>query len=112
LFNLPAITRRQLRDAIVFQKSSLNIVKGKNLLKEFNSSTYGIRVFCGHCGSRLMNYAAEKSDYMSVALACITTAHTIKASAHVQVASKAPWVTPNEKIPSFNEFPEDIGQYF
>ena len=51
-------------------RSSLHFIKGKEVLKEYES-TGGIRTFCSHCGSRLMNYAKNGGNYLSVAIACL-----------------------------------------
>ena len=97
---------------LISKKSSLKFIKGETLLTEYASSDNGIRGFCSCCGSRLTNYARAGSDYMSVALACVTTEHHIEPIANVQVASKAEWVSPNEQVDSFDVFPPDIHKYF
>ncbi len=96
---------------ILSTKSSLAITQGESLLKEYASSEFGIRAFCSECGSRLMNYAKSRSNYMSVSLACVASPHTIKPSANVQVGSKAEWVSPNRDVPCFDTFPPDINKY-
>lgn len=92
-------------------KRSLQVVSGQDKLKEYPSSAYGIRAFCTDCGSRLMNYASVGSDYMSVALAAVEAGHGIQPSMNLQVASKADWVEPSPHVPSYPEFPPDIGKY-
>lgn len=96
---------------IISRKSSLKFMSGEKELKEYSSSEFGVRAFCGHCGSRLMNYARSGSNYMSVALSAVEDDHGVIPSANVQVASKAPWVKPNGSVPSFAQFPEDINKY-
>ena len=55
----------------VFVKGeTLRILKGEEFLKEYFSGR-GYRAFCSNCGSRLMNYAKDKSLYLSVALSSI-----------------------------------------
>ena len=88
-------------------RSSLVFTKGKEKLKEYESIG-GIRAFCSNCGSRLMNYAKEGGDYLSVAIACLDDTYEGKAVAHCFVESKAPWHTPNAEIPSFDGFPENL----
>lgn len=93
-------------------KSSLVFISGKEYLTEYKSSKYGNRAFCKECGSRLMNFADSNiSDYMSVSLSCVTSAHTITAAANFQVASKADWVIPDARIPSYAQFSDDIVKY-
>lgn len=89
------------------ERSSLVFTKGKEKLKEFES-TGGIRTFCSNCGSRLMNYAKDGGDYLSVAISCLDVSYQGKAEAHCFTASKAPWHIPTSEIPSFNGFPEKL----
>lgn len=93
-------------------KSSLVFISGKDHLTEYKSSQYGNRAFCKTCGSRLMNYADTGiSDYMSVSLSCVSANHEIKPAANFQVASKAAWVNPDQGIPSYAKFSDDIAKY-
>lgn len=96
---------------LLSKKSSLRFVRGQALLTEYSASPHGVRAFCSCCGARLMNYAKKGGDYMSVALSAVTDDHAITPCANVQVASKAAWVEPDARLPSFAEFPEDIGKY-
>lgn len=89
------------------ERSSLVFTKGKEQLKEFES-TGGIRAFCSSCGSRLMNFAKDDGDYLSVAIACLDKSYQGKAAAHCFADSKAPWHIPTSDIPSFNGFPDNI----
>lgn len=86
-------------------RSSLTFVRGEHLLKEYES-TGGIRTFCSNCGSRLMNYAKNQGDYLSVAIACLDASYQGKATAHCFTGSKAPWHTPDSDIASFETFPD------
>lgn len=88
-------------------RSSLVFSKGKEKLKEYES-VGGIRAFCSNCGSRLMNYAKDGGDYLSVAIACLDGTYEGKAVAHCFVESKAPWHVPNTDVPSFDGFPENL----
>lgn len=96
---------------LIAKKDSLRLLSGAPLLKEYASSTHGVRAFCSNCGSRLLNYAKSGSNYLSVALSAVVGDHGIVPSANVQTASKAPWVRLGKALPSFTEFPEDIHKY-
>jgi len=89
-------------------RSSLKFKKGRELLKEYDSSSQGIRAFCSSCGSCLMNYAKDNGPYLSVAIACLD-GYRGKPVAHAFVASKADWHEPSLDIPAFDEVP-DIGR--
>jgi len=86
---------------------TLKILKGEEYLKEYFSGR-GYRAFCSNCGSRLMNYAKDKSRYLSVARASITSDFDGKPVAHVLVGSKADWVEPAADIPAFEDVPRKI----
>jgi hypothetical protein len=86
-------------------RSSLVFSRGQEYLKEYES-TGGIRAFCSNCGSRLMNFAKDGGDYLSIAIACLDETYKGKAVAHCFVGSKAPWHVPNSEIPSFEELPD------
>lgn len=88
-------------------RSSLRFTRGQELLKEYQS-TGGIRTFCSHCGSRLMNYAPENGDYLSIAAACLDENYTRKAVSHCYAGSKAVWHDPAPGIPCYEELPDDL----
>jgi len=90
-----------VRDSLKFKKG------GKEFLKEF-SSTGGIRTFCSNCGSRLMNYAQDSGDYLSIAAACLHSGYHGEAVAHCFTAFKASWHVLSETIPAHKEFPDNL----
>lgn len=96
---------------VMSSKKTLRFISGKEYLTEYQSSKYGIRAFCSCCGSRLMNYASESGNYMSVCLAAVSDEHEIQASANIHIASKAKWTEPVADIPCFDGFPSDIKKY-
>lgn len=88
-------------------RNSLKFIRGKDNLKEYES-TGVIRTFCGNCGSRIMNYAKDNGDYLSIALSCIDTPHNLAPVANVYVSSKVHWCELSEKIPQFSELPSSV----
>lgn len=93
---------------------TLRFIRGEDDLTAYTGHG-GVRVFCRHCGSRLMNHAPNKGLYLSVALSCIDNLDTFAAAdlpapvAHAFVDSKAPWHTPSAEIPTFPELPDGTG---
>ena len=85
---------------------TLNIKKGRESLKEHKSGLGGFRVFCANCGTRLMNYAPDKSRYCAVALSTVDTLINFTPCAHANLESKACWHEPYEGIPTFQGMPE------
>jgi hypothetical protein len=88
--------------------NTLKITKGENLLKEYKNDLGGFRAFCSNCGTRLMNYAQDKSMYLSIALSTVDTPIDFHPLAHVNVESKATWHEPYDGIPSFQTLPDGI----
>ncbi|TQV67998.1 GFA family protein [Exilibacterium tricleocarpae] len=91
------------------RRETLRFIRGKEHLREYDS-TGGIRAFCSHCGSRLMNFAKDGGDYLSIALACVDSAHDAKPVADVCVNSKVDWQPLSDTIPSYPELPDDIAE--
>ncbi len=88
-------------------RSSLKFLQGEDRLTEYES-TGGIRAFCSNCGSRLMNFAKDGGDYLSIAIACLDETYQGKAQSHCFTASKAPWHKPSSDIPSFEGLPTNL----
>ncbi|OUR95406.1 hypothetical protein A9Q84_16360 [Halobacteriovorax marinus] len=87
------------------QKESLKFIKGRELLKEFTKDQ-GIRTFCSECGSRLMNYGVEGTDYLSVAISAIDEPSNIAPVADCFVTDKFGWSCLDEGIKHFDALPE------
>jgi len=86
---------------------SFKFLKGEEFISEYKGD-HCIRAFCKNCGSRLMNYAADKNDYLSIALSTLDGDFDFGPIAHVYTAYKAPWNNPSNDIPSFKELPDGI----
>jgi hypothetical protein len=84
---------------------TLRILEGEELLKEYTGHG-GVRAFCSNCGSRLMNYAPDKSLYFSIALSSVDSDHALKPVAHAFIDSKASWHEPSNDIPSYPGLPD------
>lgn len=87
---------------------TLNITQGTDALTEHQNEIGGFRAFCSYCGTRLMNYAPDKTMYLSVSASTIDTPIELKPQAHLNVESKAPWHEPDARIPSFQALPGNL----
>lgn len=87
---------------------TLHITKGQESLKEHINDLGGVRAFCSNCGTRLMNYAPDKTMYLSIVLSTVDTPVDFQPVAHVNIESKASWHEPYEGIPKFESLPENI----
>lgn len=89
-------------------KDSLNFLKGKDLLKEYQVGV-GIRTFCSVCGSRLMNYADETVDYLSISASVIDTPINSKPVAgECFVSQKLDWVELLDEVPAYEKLPDTL----
>jgi len=88
--------------------STLALTDSGSTLKEHRNDLGGFRSFCSNCGTRLMNYAPDKSLYLSVTMSTIDTQTKLKPIAHVNTESKASWCKPYNGIPSFKALPEGL----
>ncbi|MEO0996090.1 MAG: GFA family protein [Pseudomonadota bacterium] len=88
-------------------RSSLRFLSGEDRLKEYRS-TGGIRTFCGDCGSRLMNYAADSGDYLSIALGAADDPGDVAPHANAFLASAVPWNTPPAGLRDFDGLPDGV----
>ena len=85
---------------------TLKITKGQDSLREHLNDIGGYRAFCGNCGTRLMNYAPDKTQYLAIALSTVDTPVDFIPAAHVNIESKARWHEPYEGIPAFKGIPK------
>jgi len=84
--------------------TTLRFIKGQDQLREYEHNG-AVRAFCGQCGSRLMNYALDKTRYLSVALANVQGDIPEGPVAHAFVGSKASWHEPSDDIPAYEGMP-------
>ena len=77
-------------------------------LKAHKNKLGGYRAFCSECGSRLMNYAPDKSFYLSVTLSTVDSPSNLKPIAHANIESKAPWCEPYDGVVSFPGMPPGV----
>lgn len=86
---------------------TLKFLKGEEVLSEYKHKL-GYRAFCSLCGSRIMNYAKDKNQYLSIALGCVDGDFDGSPIANCFVGSKASWFEVSNKIPSFDKLPDKL----
>jgi len=86
---------------------TLKFTKGESLLQEYKTAS-GSRAFCSRCGSRLMSFTENRTDYLGIVLACVDGEVDAKPRANIFIENKAAWFTPAETPPSFEGIPKDI----
>lgn len=87
---------------------TLVIKKGQEFLTEHQNELGGFRAFCSKCGTRLMNYAPDKTAYLAIALSTVDIPVNFQPVAHVNIESKASWHEPYEGIPAFQSLPTGL----
>ena len=87
--------------------STLVFVQGEEQLSAYFSGG-GYRAFCSNCGSRLMNYAEDKAQYLSVAVGCLETKDKIEPVANVCSETRFDWCPLSDKIPAYEGIPQEI----
>jgi hypothetical protein len=87
--------------------NSLKFIKGEDKLTDYFSGG-GFRAFCSNCGSRLMNYAEDKGQYLSVAVSCIDNKEEIRPVANLCIESKPGWYQLSTDIPCYEGIPKEI----
>ena len=86
---------------------TLRFLKGESMLHEYNMAS-GSRSFCGECGSRLMNFAPNKADYLGISLSCVDGDAGVGPVASISIETKAPWVEIPADPPSYEGMPHRI----
>jgi hypothetical protein len=75
---------------------------GADLLVRYPSSRGEERTFCRVCGATLVTLFRDRPDQLGLALGTLDDDPGVRASAHVFVASKAPWFEIEDDLPCFS----------
>jgi hypothetical protein len=76
---------------------------GENLVSRYESSPGETRTFCRGCGATLATFFRDYPDEIGLPLGTLDDDPRVRASAHVFVASKAPWFEITDDLPQFAE---------
>ncbi|MBL1270859.1 MAG: GFA family protein [Oceanospirillales bacterium] len=79
------------------------IVRGKELLKTYESSPGEFKVFCVNCGSSIHTKFDSNPEVYALPLGTLDTDPGVRADRHVFVGSKAPWFEITDDLPQFIE---------
>lgn len=89
----------------VVNVSEFHIVKGQELVAEFESTPGVFRTFCKQCGSPLFSRRPSMPDVYRLRIGTLDTPVDVKPAAHIFVSSKAGWDCINDDIPQYDERP-------
>lgn len=85
--------------------SDFRIVRGRELLSEYESSPGVFRTFCQRCASPLYSRRPSMPDAYRLRVGTLDSEVDIRPQAHIFVASKASWDPICDHIPQFAERP-------
>ena len=83
--------------------AALQITRGAELLKAFESSPGEQRIFCGQCGSPIFNRKDSTSDVVRIRAGTINEPLLVKPAAHYFVGSKCNWWEIRDDLPQFQK---------
>ncbi len=87
--------------------AKLRWLSGQEKVKTFNFRSEGhIKSFCTNCGSALPNLQMD-GKLLVVPAGSLDSDINIKPQGHIYYASKANWDTELEKVPKFEELPNE-----
>jgi hypothetical protein len=82
---------------------NFRIVAGEELVLRYRSSAGVERTFCSRCGSRLQFISEKNPGMVEFALGVLDDDPGVRATHHIFVASKAPWVEITDGLPQYPE---------
>jgi hypothetical protein len=77
------------------------VVAGQALLKGFESSPGNHRFFCSDCGSQIYSHNPSKFNHISLRCGSLRDDPDVRPSFHIQVGSKASWVSINDGLRTY-----------
>jgi hypothetical protein len=91
----------------MYPEAAVKITKGTP--KVYESSRYGRRYFCDHCGTGLLYSNAEVlPGLIDVQSATYDNPDAVPAGAHIQVAERIGWMKDAHELPQFERFPPTL----
>lgn len=96
-------TGAAFRTRVTVPAASFHWLGGEQLVARYESSPGETRTFCRVCGATLATFYADHPDEIGLPLGTLDDDPGVKPSAHVYVASKAPWFEIADELPQFSE---------
>ncbi|MGO2233053.1 aldehyde-activating protein [Marinomonas sp. UCMA 3892] len=85
--------------------TAFTLLKGKELLAEYESTPGVFRVFCKQCASPLYSRRPNMPELLRLRIGTLDTKIEGKPSSHIFVGSKAEWHEICDDIPQYEERP-------
>lgn len=83
----------------------LQIIQGRELIREYESSPGVFRCFCERCGSPLYSRRSAADQPLRLRLGTLDSPAPIQPAAHIFVASKGNWPPILDDLPQYPERP-------
>ena len=83
--------------------AALRWLAGEDLVSRYTSSPGETRTFCRVCGATLATFFRDHPAEVGLPLGTLDDDPGVRPSAHVWVASKAPWCEITDALPRFEE---------
>ena len=86
----------------------LTWLRGESELSSYQAENDTVRQFCQHCGSSLMFISPfnQQAKTVEMALACFDTEPPVTPDAHIYLASKVSWYSPDDDLAKFSGYRE------
>ena len=81
-------------------------LKGRALVKRYQSSPGEYRTFCSNCGSNLITEFEQNPDVLGLPLGVLDDDPGVRPERHVFVWSKAPWFEITDTLPQSPSWPD------
>ena len=82
-------------------RAAFRLLRGAQVLREYESSPGKFRAFCSACGSPLYAYLASSREILRLRLGSLDTPFTRTPRAHTWVSDKAGWEPIADALPQF-----------
>lgn len=84
----------------------LTWLTGESELRSYQAENGTVRQFCQHCGSSLVFISSfnQQAKTVEMALACFDTELPVNPDAHIYLASKVSWYSPNDDLAKFQQY--------
>jgi hypothetical protein len=86
------------------RKADWSAIKGAELLKTIQSSSFGKRTFCGACGTPLYVHVDHQPDRLDFSIVTLDDCDAIAPEWHIFWSSKVSWFNPGDDLPKHERF--------
>jgi len=96
-------TGAAFRTRVSVPSAAFRWLQGEELVSRYESSPGQTRTFCRVCGATLPTFFRDHPEVIGLPLGSLDDDPGIRPTAHVMVASKAPWFEITDTLPQFAE---------